>query len=129
MRENGRRYLLLWEQEVAGSNPATPTSKIKGFRRSASGILFHLHKSYTIKDPIWLLTYLYFITQGGEGWKDYHNRIYRLYCLEGLNLRSKRHRRSKSGTHRLIRPHVDMFNQRWSMDFMSFKVFESTKKV
>lgn len=31
---NGRKLsLMLWEQEAAGSNPATPTLKIKGLHR------------------------------------------------------------------------------------------------
>ena len=28
-----------------------------------------------------------------QGWKVNHKRVYRLYCLEGLNLRARRHRR------------------------------------
>jgi len=38
-----------------------------------------------------------------EGWRDSRNRVYRLYKLEGLNLRSKRPRRSRSCSHRLDR--------------------------
>lgn len=32
-----------------------------------------------------------------EGWRDNHKRIHRLYRLEGLNLRSKRPRRTRRG--------------------------------
>lgn len=35
-----------------------------------------------------------------EGFKDNHKRTYRVYIEEGLNLRIKRPRRSKSGAHR-----------------------------
>jgi putative transposase len=62
-----------------------------------------------------------------EGWKDNHKRIYRLYCLEGLNLRTKRHRRSRSGAHRLTRPLVHMINQCWSMDFMTDVLFNGKR--
>ena len=50
-----------------------------------------------------------------EGWRDSRNRVYRLYKLEGLNLRSKRPRRSRSGSHRLDRIDVSSINQCWSM--------------
>ncbi len=36
-----------------------------------------------------------------EGWLDNHKRVHRLYCLEGLNLRSKRPRRNRAAAHRL----------------------------
>ncbi|MBC3378339.1 IS3 family transposase [Serratia fonticola] len=35
-----------------------------------------------------------------EGWRDYHKRIYRLNCEQGLPLRLKRPRRSKSAQRR-----------------------------
>jgi putative transposase len=35
-----------------------------------------------------------------EGWRDNHKRTYRIYKEEGLNLRSKRPRRSKAAAHR-----------------------------
>ena len=38
-----------------------------------------------------------------EGWPDNHKRVHRLYCLEGLNLRSKRPRRNRAAAHRLER--------------------------
>jgi len=54
-----------------------------------------------------------------EGWRVNHKRVYRLYKLEGLNLRSKRPRRNRAAAHRLerldeVRPH-----QAWSMDFVA----------
>jgi putative transposase len=39
-----------------------------------------------------------------EGWRDNHKRTYRIYKEEGLNLRSKRPRRSKAAAHRQQRP-------------------------
>jgi len=62
-----------------------------------------------------------------EGWTDNHKRVYRLYCLEGLNLRTKRHRRSRSGAHRLARPQVNAINQCWSIDFMSDALFDGKR--
>jgi|GEM_PF-1864165 len=38
-----------------------------------------------------------------EGFRDNHKRVYRVYREEGLNLRSKRPRRSRSGAHPLER--------------------------
>lgn len=62
-----------------------------------------------------------------EGWNDNHKRIYRLYKQEGLNLRSKRPRRSRSGAHRLERPQINRINQVWSMDFMSDQLFDGKR--
>ena len=62
-----------------------------------------------------------------EGWKDNHKRVYRLYKLEGLNLRSKRPRRSRSGAHRLDRHQISGINQVWSMDFMSDQLFDGKR--
>lgn len=39
-----------------------------------------------------------------EGWKDNKKRVHRIYKEEGLNLRSKRPRRSKVAAHRMERP-------------------------
>lgn len=33
-----------------------------------------------------------------EGWRDNHKRVHRLYCLEGLNLRTNRKKRIRSGS-------------------------------
>lgn len=62
-----------------------------------------------------------------EGWKDNHKRVYRIYKEEGLNLRSKRPRRSKSGAHRLERPQLDRMNQCWSMDFVTDNLFDGRR--
>ena len=62
-----------------------------------------------------------------EGWKDNHKRVYRLYKQEGLNLRSKRPRRCRSGAHRMERPHVSGINQVWSMDFLTDQLFDGKR--
>ena len=54
-------------------------------------------------------------------------RIYRLYKLEGLNLRSKRPRRSRSSSHRLGRIEVSKINQCWSMDFVADQLFDGRR--
>ena len=38
-----------------------------------------------------------------EGWEVNHERVYRLYCLEGLHLRTKRPRRHVSAARRVDR--------------------------
>ncbi len=62
-----------------------------------------------------------------EGWKDNHKRVHRIYKEEGLNLRSKRPRRSKSGAHRLERLENIEIYQCWSMDFVSDALFDGRK--
>lgn len=62
-----------------------------------------------------------------EGFPDNHKRIHRLYKLDGLNLRSKRHRRSRAGAHRQERPQIESINQCWSMDFVSDQLFDGRK--
>ncbi len=46
---------------------------------------------------------------------------------EGLNLRSKRPRRSRAGAHRVDKPKVEQVNQVWSMDFMSDQLFDGKR--
>ena len=53
-----------------------------------------------------------------EGWSDNHKRIYRIYKEEGLNLRSKRPRRSRAASHRYERPSFSNLHDCWSMDFI-----------
>lgn len=62
-----------------------------------------------------------------EGWKDNHKRVYRLYCEEGLNLRSKRPRRCRSSAHRLDRLQLSSINQCWSMDFVLDQLFDGRR--
>jgi putative transposase len=62
-----------------------------------------------------------------EGFKDSYNRVYRLYKLEGLNLRSKRPRRSRAGAHRLERVPPSHLHECWSMDFVSDQLFDGRK--
>ncbi len=62
-----------------------------------------------------------------EGWKDNHKRVYRIYKEEGLNLRSKRPRRSKSAAHRLDRPQLKEPYQCCSMDFVADQLFDGRK--
>ena len=62
-----------------------------------------------------------------EGWNDNKKRVYRVYKEEGLNLRSKRPRRSKAGAHRLERPSGVGLHQVWSMDFVSDALFDGRR--
>ena len=54
-----------------------------------------------------------------EGVHANHKRIYRLYCEEGLQLRTKRPRRNVSAAHRRERIKATQPNQYWSMDFVA----------
>ena len=62
-----------------------------------------------------------------EGWKDSRSRVYRLYKLEGLNLRSKRPRRNRSGYHRIDRVEPTTIHQTWSMDFVADQLFDGRR--
>ena len=62
-----------------------------------------------------------------EGFKDNHKRVYRVYREEGLNLRSKRPRRSRSGAHRLERVDAPAINRVWSMDFLQNALFNGQR--
>jgi putative transposase len=62
-----------------------------------------------------------------EGWKVNHKRIYRLYKLEGLMMRSKRPRRHVSVCRRMVRATASYTNESWSMDFMSDALFDGQK--
>ncbi|MCX6567390.1 MAG: IS3 family transposase [Candidatus Aminicenantes bacterium] len=62
-----------------------------------------------------------------EGWRINHKRTYRIYCLEGLNLRRKRPRRHVSGSRRMRRPQVERPNACWSMDFVADSLFNGRR--
>ena len=62
-----------------------------------------------------------------EGWLVNHKRVYRLYKLEGLNLRSKRPRRNRAAAHRLERVEATRPNESWSMDFVSDALFDGRR--
>ena len=54
-----------------------------------------------------------------EGFMDNHKRMYRVYCEEGLNLRSKRPKRNRSAAHRQpSEGNASSLNECWSMDFV-----------
>jgi putative transposase len=52
-----------------------------------------------------------------EGWKDNHKRVCRLYRAEGLSLRHKRPKRSKSARLRQPKRLVSAINEIWSHGF------------
>jgi putative transposase len=58
-----------------------------------------------------------------EGWSVNHKRVYRLYCEEGLNLRTKKPKRRKSAAQRVQRPPATFLNESWSMDFVTDSLF------
>lgn len=62
-----------------------------------------------------------------EGWRDNHKRVHRVYCEEGLNLRSKRPKRNRAASHRLDRPELSTIHQSWSMDFVADQLFDGRK--
>lgn len=62
-----------------------------------------------------------------EGWHVNHKRVYRLYCKEGLNLRSKRPRRRVAAAHQVKRPDVSRIDECWSMDFVADNLFNGRR--
>ena len=62
-----------------------------------------------------------------EGWRVNHKRVYRLYKLEGLHLRSKRPRRNRAAAHRLERVEATRPHQSWSMDFVADALFDGRR--
>ena len=53
-----------------------------------------------------------------EGWKVGKTRIYRLYCLENLQLRMRSRRRKRRSLHRGAAPLPTGRHQYWAMDFV-----------
>lgn len=54
-------------------------------------------------------------------------QVYRIYCLAGLNLRSKRPQRRRMASHRSARPDVTQANDCWTMDFVSDALFNGKR--
>ncbi|MEM9686623.1 MAG: IS3 family transposase [Bacteroidota bacterium] len=63
-----------------------------------------------------------------EGFMDNHKRVYRVYCEQGLNLRSKRPRRSRCATHRQPKTgDSSTLHECWSMDFVSDQLYDGRR--
>jgi putative transposase len=62
-----------------------------------------------------------------EGWQDNHKRVRRIYCEEGLNLRTKRPRRNKAAAHRTESLPLTAANECWSMDFVMDALFDGRR--
>jgi putative transposase len=63
-----------------------------------------------------------------EGWKVNHKRVYRLYRMEGLAMRTKKPRRRHiSSVNRVEVPGATAPNQVWSMDFMHDELFNGDR--
>ena len=62
-----------------------------------------------------------------EGWRDNIKRVYRVYCEEGLNLRSKRPKRNRAASHRLERPQLYSIHQSWSLECVADQHFDGRK--
>jgi putative transposase len=63
-----------------------------------------------------------------EGFMDNHKRVYRVYCEEGLNLRSKRPRRNRAAANRQPNDGASSsLHECWSMDFVSDQLFDGIK--
>lgn len=63
-----------------------------------------------------------------EGFMDNHKRVYRVYCEEGLNLRSKRPRRNRSAAHRKpAEGNASSLHECWSMDFVADQLYNGNR--
>lgn len=62
-----------------------------------------------------------------EGWQDNHKRVRRIYLEEGLNLRHRRPRRSKTAAHRQSPLRLTSANECWSMDFVADALFDGRR--
>lgn len=59
-----------------------------------------------------------------EGWDVNHKRLYRLYCEEGLSIRTRSPKRRRACRYRSGRSEADGMNDVWAMDFMSDRLFD-----
>jgi putative transposase len=62
-----------------------------------------------------------------EGYRVNHKLVYRLYCEEGLTMRTKRRRRHRSGQIRTERSPATRPSERWSMDFMAEQLYDGRR--
>ena len=62
-----------------------------------------------------------------EGWKINHKRVYRLYRLEGLGMRPKRHRRHVTECRRMAKTTATRSNECWSMYIMSDELYNEQR--
>lgn len=62
-----------------------------------------------------------------EGWHVNKKLVYRLYCEEGLQLRSRTPRRHKSCQVRQQEPKATQADESWSMDFMADQLFNGQR--
>lgn len=62
-----------------------------------------------------------------EGWRLGKNRVYRLYCLEGLQVRMRVRRRKHMAVQRGTAPVPTGLRQRWSMDFVHDQLLDGRK--
>lgn len=59
-----------------------------------------------------------------EGWHVNHKRLYRLYCEEGLSIRTRSPKRRRACRYRSGRSEADGMNDVWAMDFMTDRLFD-----
>jgi putative transposase len=64
---------------------------------------------------------------GREGWRVNHKRVYRPYCIEGLNLHMKGKKKRFRAVPRPDRPRVTKPNESWSMDFVADALFNGRR--
>ena len=62
-----------------------------------------------------------------EGWEVNKKRVYRLYRLEGLQLRLKTKRRKRISLQRGVVPAATYANEHWSMDFVHDQLLDGRK--
>lgn len=62
-----------------------------------------------------------------EGWNINHKRVYRIYCQEGLNLRSKTKRKQIAVKRVPDRNAAVRMNECWSMDFVSDQLYNGKR--
>ena len=62
-----------------------------------------------------------------EGWNVNLKRVYRIYCLAGLNVRRQRPKGRRMASHRMAHPDVTRANDCWTMDFVSVALFNGKR--